>query len=152
MLAGAVLIVLGAMTAAAAGAVVLDTLDGAAFARVGISGEIVERPAGVSGEAFARALMEAEGLRPWSGDAMLSPPGDQGMGTAAIVSADGHEINVKYVADDPQRPGRVCRLRFSPGVGAAQVRWDAYRWCASAFGLALPATFPPPPIETVVVD
>ena len=70
------------------------------------------------------------------------------MGVASIIAGDGREINVRYVAGDSTRSGRICRLRFQPGVGAQPARWDAYRWCATAFGLSLPDPLPPP-IATV---
>lgn len=143
------LIVLAAGSASVADARVIDTLVGEEFSRFGISGQILERPAGVDDREFAVQIMEAEGLTPWNGQPFDTPPRDGSMGTAAIIAGNGHEINVKYVAGDRSRPGRICRLRFQPGVGASQERWNAYRWCAAAFGLSLPATFPPPAIAVV---
>jgi hypothetical protein len=143
MFIGILLLAIGATAAASTDVAVGDTLAGEEFSKWRISGEIIERPAGVTGEEFARSLRDDEGLRPWNGQPFVSPPAAGGMGTAAVTAADGREIIVKFVADDPERPGRVCRLHFARAVGAVQARWDAYRWCASTFGMSLPARFPP---------
>jgi hypothetical protein len=129
---------------------VVDTLAGEEFTRLGIVGQLLERPAGVSDRDFAIQVMEAEGLTPFSGDPILVSPGrDGGLGAAVIVAANGQEIYVTYVVGDSARPGRVCRLRFQPGSRFQPARREAHRWCAAAFGVTLPAPVPPPPIFTV---
>jgi len=135
---------------AAAGPHVVSTFGGAEFARFGIIADLVERPAGISDGLFAQQLIDAEGLRPWNGKQLDSPPMSGSMGTKAVFSGDGREVIVKYVAGDVRRAGRVCRLRFARG-GWSTARWNAYRWCASAFGLSLPDA-PPPPIATTVIQ
>ena len=137
-------LLLAAGSALLADARVIDTLAGEEFLRLGISGQVLERPARVSGRDFAVRIMEAEGLDPWMGDPLLFPPGEGTVGVAATVAANGREIDVRYVAGDATRPGRICRLRFPPGVGAHPARWNAYRWCAAAFGLSIPDPVPPP--------
>lgn len=122
---------------------VAATLQGPEFVGMGIVAELVERPAGISDQAFAQQLIDAEGLRPWDGEQLDFAPGAGSMGTKAVFSSDGREIIVKYVAGDVQRPGRVCRLRLSRG-GMSRARWQAYRWCGSAFGITLPES--PSPI------
>ena len=136
--------ILGFAMAVEAQPIVLGVLAGPEFTRRGIVAEILERPAGVRDEEFAQRLIDAEGLRPWNGEQLNTPPEVGRMGSKAVVSSDGREIIVKYISGDQQRVGLVCRLRFSRG-GVSDQRWNAYRWCASHFGLELPER-PPAPI------
>jgi hypothetical protein len=122
---------------------VVATLKGPEFTRMGIVADLVERPAGITDEQFAQQLIDAEGLRPWDGEQLNFPEQDGGMGTMAVFSADGREMIVKYVSSDLEHTGQVCRLRLARG-GASSARWNAYRWCASAFGLSLPERRAPP--------
>lgn len=112
---------ISAAMVAAAEPRVLAVLEGSEFDRFGIVAELVERPAGVTDEQFAQQLIEASGLRSWKGEQVDSAPQMDGIGTKAVFSADGREIIVKYVSDDVQRTGRVCRLilRRRPSRG-----WD----------------------------
>lgn len=140
-------IIWGIVIAAEAEATVLATLKGAEFARMGIVAEILERPVGVSDEVFAQRLIDAEGLRPWNGEQIDAAPRSGPWGVKAVVSGDGREINVRYVAGDQRVAGRICRIRMSRG-GWSDARWSAYRWCASALGFELPLA-PPPPIVSI---
>jgi hypothetical protein len=121
---------------------VIARLKGDAFARAGIVAELVERPRGVSDEAFAQQLIDAEGLRPWNGEQTGSAPAKGRMGYKAVSAKDGRAIIVKYMGGDAGRHGRLCRLRLAPGP-MSPLNWDAHRWCASKFGLTLPKTAPP---------
>lgn len=127
---------------------VVAVLEGDEFARRGIAGEIIERPAGISDESFAQQLIDAEDLRSWNGQQLDVPPREGAMGSKAVFAGDGREVIVRYVAGDSQSSGRVCRLRLSRG-GMSDARWNAYRWCGSALGVPLPSSPPPPPITTV---
>ncbi|HEX6740598.1 MAG TPA: hypothetical protein VF079_02235 [Sphingomicrobium sp.] len=118
---------------------VLARLRGRQFARMGIVAELVKRPAGISDEAFAQRLIDAEGLRPWNGKQFEMPARKGGMAAKAVFSVDGRELHVNYI----EGAGRVCRIRFAHG-GVTPERWKAIRWCASAFGIELPAKIPPP--------
>ncbi len=122
---------------------VLSILEGEEFVRRGIVAELVERPPGIPDEQFAQQLIEVEGLRPWNGQQMNFPAVDGHMATKAVFSGDGREVIVKYVPGDAKQPGKVCRFRLARG-GMSEARWNAYRWCAEAFGLSLPQS--PPPI------
>jgi hypothetical protein len=138
---------LGALLAAQAEPRILATLEGKEFAEWGIIGEIIERPAGISDERFAQQLVDAEGLRPWNGQQMDFPPSENGPAVKAVFAGDGREIVVHYVPSDTGRSGRVCRRR-SGGVPMNDAQWQSVRWCAAAFGYALPETRPSP-IATV---
>ena len=118
---------------------ILARLAGDEFVRMGIVAELIERPTGMSDEAFAQQLIDAEGLRPWNGQQVEMPARKGGMAVKAVFSADGRELHVNYI----EGAGRVCRTRFAHG-GVTPERWTAIRWCASAFGIALPAKIPPP--------
>lgn len=122
---------------------VIEILEGDAFVRRGIVAELIERPSGVSDEQFAQQLIDAEGLKPWSGQQMNFPAVDGGMAVKAVVSGDGREVSVRYLPSDASQVGKVCRVRLSRG-GASDERSKAYRWCAEAFGLTLPEKAPPP--------
>jgi len=122
---------------------IIATLEGPEFVRMGIVAEIIERPPGVSNEQFAEQLIQAEGLKPWSGEQIDIPAVDGHMATKAVVSGDGREVIVKYLPGEPRQPGKVCRLRLARG-GMSEARWYAYKWCAEAFGLTLPERVPPP--------
>lgn len=124
---------------------IIETLSGEDIARAGLIVELVERPAGISGEAFAQQLIDAEGLRPWNGHQLNFGP-DHGRGSKAVFAADGRQIIVYYGPEELSQPGRVCRLRASSG-GLGNARWRAIRWCSAAFGIQLPET-PPPPVVT----
>jgi hypothetical protein len=124
---------------------VIAVLEGDEFARRGIVADVIERPAGVTNEQFAQQLVDAEGLVPRNGQQMNVPAREGEMGSKAIFSRDGREIIVNYVSSDVRQPGRVCRMRMEQG-GMSKPRWDAFRWCASAFGIVLPEGPPPPPL------
>ncbi len=117
---------------------IVATLQGPDFQRRGIVAELVERPVGLTDEKFAQQLIQASGIRPWNGEQSFASEAG-GMATKAVFSADGRELIVKYVNSGVDRTGRVCRISMARG-GMSIARWNAYRWCASAFGIRLPKT------------
>lgn len=121
---------------------VISVLKGEEFVRRGIVAELVERPPGIPDERFAQQLIEAEGLKPWNGQQMNFPAVDGRMATKAVFAGDGREVIVKYVPGDAKQPGKACRIRLARG-GMSDARWQAYRWCAEAFGLSISETPPP---------
>jgi hypothetical protein len=90
-------------------------LRGDAFVQAGIVAELVERPRGVSDEAFAQQLIDAERLRPWNVEQMSSASAQGSMGSKAMFSCDGRAIIVEIMGGDAQRTGRACRLELAGG-------------------------------------
>lgn len=121
---------------------VIARLEGDAFARAGIVAELIERPRGVSDEAFAQRLVDAEGLKPWADEPMGTAPAQRRVGSRAMFAGDGRAIIVNYRTGNTARRGRVCRQRLAPGPMSG-ANWAAHRWCASKLGLKLPKIAPP---------
>jgi hypothetical protein len=107
--------------------------------------EVVERPAGITDEGFARSLIKASGLRPWNGKLTESPASAGHMGVKAVHSGSGPEVTVYFVAGDSSKVGRVCRISRKRG-GMTEAWTSAQDWCASIFGL--PRLKREPPIRT----
>ena len=99
----------------------------------GMVAERIEVPARTAPEAFAAALVVAEGLTSWSAqDPTSSGPGST-LHWKARHAADGREVTVYYEAS--QRS--VCRIR-RPHGGMAPRHYQAVRWCAALLGVRLP--------------
>ena len=96
--------------------------------------ELVERPRGLTDEAFAQHLIDASGLRHWDGEPMSFPAGVDHMGAKAVHASRGPEVTVYYFPSDSRIVGRVCRISRKRG-GMTPAWQQAQDWCASSFGL-----------------
>lgn len=108
--------------------------------------ELLERPAGLTDEAFAKAFIEASGLQPWNGELIEFPAAPGRMGGKAVISRSGPEMTFYFLSSDSGTSGRVCRLTRSRG-GMTTAWTSAQDWCAARFGL--PPLKRPPFVRTV---
>lgn len=95
--------------------------------------ELVERPRGMTDEAFAQQLIDASGLRNWDGKPLSFPAGPDSMGGKAVL-ARGAQVTVYYFPSASRKVGRVCRIS-RPRGGMTTAWQQAQDWCLASFGL-----------------
>ena len=110
----------------------------------GVVADIVAVPEGMSVEALASQLIEAENLEPWS----RRPTSEEhGLTVSSLWGNDGRVVAVYWRILSPESTStRVCRIR-AEATSSSAVRHRALQWCGSVFGIRVPE---PPPAPVIV--
>ena len=121
---------------AQSGASVIDSLTSADLEREGIRVVLLAGPDAMTSDAFARSLVDAEGLVPSYGPSISERTLDNGLAYKAAGAGDGRSVVAFYRAD-LSGPTTACRIT-APRLELSDARYVATRWCASRFDVALP--------------
>lgn len=103
---------------------------------LGVTVELIARPAAEDAPAFAARVVEAEGLVSWDGKPMMEIAGGNGLSLAGVFAGDGRNATVIYPSDRPDTL-LVCRVR-APTTAIDPVRRRIAQWCAAGLGVELP--------------
>ena len=95
--------------------------------RAAVVADLIARPAGIDGQAFADALVGREGLSSWNGTGSAMPAGE-GFEAIAVYGGDGRRVLVLYRPGLAARRGAACRVRIA--ATATPMAWNAaHAWC-----------------------